>query len=185
MMVVRYVRKGALPARQIRLKVQRCGALAGLLGMAELRVTDPLELERVYLEHRLDLVRLAFLLTGSREDSEDVVQSAFATACERWREIEQPVPYLKRAVVNRANDLYRRRARERARPVVERPTEIPEVDETWAHVQRLPSHQRIVVVLRFYEDLPLVEIARLLSRPPATVRSDLRRALARLRKALK
>jgi DNA-directed RNA polymerase specialized sigma24 family protein len=42
-----------------------------------------------------------------------------------------------------------------------------------------------VVVLRFYEDLPLLEIARLLQRPPATIRSDLRRALGRLRKALR
>jgi RNA polymerase sigma factor (sigma-70 family) len=55
----------------------------------------------------------------------------------------------------------------------------------WVIIQRLPHRQRIVVVLRFYEDLPLLEIARLLQRPPATVRSDLRRALGRLRKALR
>lgn len=59
------------------------------------------------------------------------------------------------------------------------------MDETWTILQRLPHKQRMVVVLRFYEDLPLLEIARLLDRPPATVRSDLRRALGRLRKALR
>jgi len=39
-------------------------------------------------------------------------------------------------------------------------------------------------VLRYYEDLPLVEIAGVLDRPANTVRSDLRRALDRLRKEL-
>jgi RNA polymerase sigma factor (sigma-70 family) len=130
-------------------------------------------------------VRLAFLVTGSREHSEDVVQSAFATACTRWGEIDQPLAYLRRAVVNQAHDLRKRRARERGRPMAEAITETPEVDETWAMVQRLPHWQRTVIVLRFYEDLPLVEIAQILTRPPATVRSDLKRALDRLRKALR
>jgi RNA polymerase sigma factor (sigma-70 family) len=151
--------------------------------MAELQ-TDPPDIEQVYRDHRLPLVRLGFLLTGSREDSEDLVQSAFATASAHWYEIEQPLAYLKRAVVNQASDLHKRRARERGRPAAEGVTEIPEVDETWAILQRLPHKQRMVVVLRFYEDLPLLEIAGLLDRPPATVRSDLRRALGRLRKAL-
>jgi RNA polymerase sigma factor (sigma-70 family) len=147
--------------------------------------TGPSDLEQVYRDHWLGLVRLGFLLTGSREDSEDLVQSAFATASARWDAIEQPLAYLKRAVGNQASGLHRRRARERGQPVPEGFTEIPEVDETWALLQRLPRRQRTVVVLRFYEDLPLLEIARLLSRRPATVRSDLRRALARLRKALR
>lgn len=152
--------------------------------MAELQ-TDPPELDQVYRDHRVTLVRLGFLLTGSQEDGEDLVQSAFLTASARWSEIEQPLAYLKRAVVNQASDLLKRRVRERGRPAAEGVTEIPEIDEMWVIIQRLPHRQRIVVVLRFYEDLPLLEIARLLQRPPATVRSDLRRALGRLRKALR
>lgn len=152
--------------------------------MAELQ-TDPPELDQVYRDHRVTLVRLGFLLTGSQEDGEDLVQSAFLTASARWSEIEQPLAYLKRAVVNQASDLLKRRVRERGRPAAEVVTEIPEIDEMWVIIQRLPHRQRIVVVLRFYEDLPLLEIARLLQRPPATVRSDLRRALGRLRKALR
>ena len=41
--------------------------------------------------------------------------------------------------------------------------------------------QRTVVVLRFYEDLGLADIASLLGRSASTVRSDLRRALTRLK----
>jgi RNA polymerase sigma factor (sigma-70 family) len=51
-------------------------------------------------------------------------------------------------------------------------------------VRALPHRQRAVVVLRFYEDLSLTEIAALLDRPDSTVRSDLRRALTTLRRSL-
>ena len=138
----------------------------------------------MYREHRGGLLRLAFLLTGSREYSEDVVHTAFASAMPRWDVIEQPLPYLKRAVVNQAAEVHRRTARERNSAPPEGITHIPEIDETWMQIRKLPPAQRAVIVLRFYEDLPLVEIAELLSRPAATVRSDLKRALKRLRKAL-
>lgn len=152
--------------------------------MTETQATGPPGLEQVYREHRGALLRLAFLLTGSREQSEDVVHSAFASAMPRWELIEQPLPYLKRAVVNQAAGVHRRAARERGSAPCEGMTHIPEIDETWVQIQQLPLPQRTVVILRFYEDLRLVEIAELLSRPPATVRSDLKRALDRLRKAM-
>lgn len=145
---------------------------------------DTTDLEDVYREHRLALLRLAYLLTGSRDQAEDIVQSAFVTGLQQWDRVQQPVPYLRRAVVNLASDLHRRRFRDRFRLSREAVTTIPEVDEAWAHIRRLPVVQRTVVVLHFYEDLPLVEISRLMSRPAATVRSDLRRALDRLRKDL-
>lgn len=143
--------------------------------------------EETYREQRLALLRLAFLLCGSRETSEDVVQSAFASAHARWEQIESPVPYLRRSVLNLVKDGQRRRYRLTSltlAPEPEAPSLPPEVDETWALVQRLPWIQRAVVVLHYYEDLPLVEIAQILKRSEPTVRSDHRRALDRLRKAM-
>lgn len=143
-------------------------------------------LEATYRELHLPLRRLAFLLTGSRETAEDVVQHAFASAQSRWDGIDAPAAYLRRSVVNLAKDHHRRELRRRRllRVEPEAVTAIPELDETWALIRRLPRTQRAVVVLHFYEDLPLVEIGQLLGRPASTVRSDLRRALARLRKDL-
>lgn len=141
--------------------------------------------EEAYREHRLALLRLAYLVSGSRELSEDVVQSAFTSAHDRWDEIESPLPYLKKSVVNLVKDAQRRRLRSPGgapeRPPVVLP---PEIDETWAQLSRLPWVQRAVVVLHYYEDLPLTEVASVLDRPAATVRSDHRRALDKLRKAL-
>ena len=141
--------------------------------------------EDAYAALRLPLLRLAFLLCGSREQAEDVVQAVFTTAYPRWDDIDEPRAYLRRAVVNACNDVHRRRARDGRRSAEPEPvTSIPEVDETWAVLVRLPARQRAVVVLHFYEDQSLVEISRLLGRPAATVRSDLRRALTTLRSQL-
>jgi RNA polymerase sigma factor (sigma-70 family) len=164
--------------------VQRSWVWRRLRNVTEAEETARPGVEEVYQEHRVALLRLAFLLTGSREHSEDLVQNAFASSYGRWDRIEQPLPYLKRAVVNQAADWQRRAARERGHASPEPTTHIPEVDETWEQLQHLPTAQRTVIVLHFYEDLRLAEIAQLLSRPPATVRSDLKRALDRLRKVL-
>jgi RNA polymerase sigma factor (sigma-70 family) len=143
-------------------------------------------LEETYRGLRLPLLRLAFLLTGSRETAEDLVQSAFAAVQPRWQQIDDPPAYLRRSVLNLAKDSQRREFRRRRllRPQPEPVTAIPELDETWALVRELPATQRAVVVLHYYEDLPLVEVGRLLDRPASTVRSDLRRAHAHLKKGL-
>ncbi len=147
-------------------------------------------LEQVFREQRLPLLRLAYLMCGSRELGEDIVQTAFVSAHERWSAIDDPAAYLRRAVVNRAKDEQRRHYRRRGRSGMEGEqarepiSHLPEIDETWRSIRDLPAAQRAVVVLHYYEDLPLVEIAAVLDRPPATVRSDLRRALDHLRKAL-
>jgi DNA-directed RNA polymerase specialized sigma24 family protein len=141
-------------------------------------------LEAVYRSSSLALTRLAYLLVGDRTEAEDIVQTVFASAVARWQTIEEPSAYLRRAVVNRANDVHRRSARSAAPTTPMPPIGEPQIDETWSLVRALPSTQRAVVVLRFYEDLSLAEIASVLGRPDSTVRSDLRRALLRLRKAL-
>lgn len=141
------------------------------------------ELADYYREARADLVRLGFLLSGSRDTAEDAVQAVFADAQRRWDAIDNHGAYLRRAVANRIRETHRRASRTRRLPAaVTVVTGTPQVDETWQEVLALPPRQREVVVLRFYEDLSLADIAALLGRNPATVRSDLHRALIRLRR---
>lgn len=140
-------------------------------------------IEHVYRENRLSLIRLGFLLTGSQHEAEDLVQTAFAAAQPRWSEIDQPVAYLRQVIVNRAKDAQRRAFRAPPSPP-EAITHIDEIDETFAAILELSEMQRAVVVLHFYEDLSLVDIATILDRSASTVRSDLNRALTHLRKAV-
>jgi RNA polymerase sigma-70 factor (ECF subfamily) len=60
----------------------------------------------------------------------------------------------------------------------------PEIDETWRLLASLSSEQYVVLVLRYYEDLSHQDIARIIGRPPATVRTRVRRGLRALRKEL-
>jgi RNA polymerase sigma factor (sigma-70 family) len=147
--------------------------------------SKPQPMEAVYRSSWLALTRLAYLLVGDRSEAEDIVQSVFTTAVTRWEVIDEPAAYLRRAVVNRANDAHRRTFR-RAAVAVGAPGSIdePEVDEMWRLVRALPAPQRAAVVLRFYEDLALADIASLLGRPASTVRSDLRRALTTLKRLM-
>jgi RNA polymerase sigma factor (sigma-70 family) len=150
----------------------------------------PEPLDAAYRRLRPALVRLAYLMTGSEAAAEDVVHDAVVAASRHWATIDDPDPYLRRAVVNRSRSAHRTSGREQAKVtrlagLAAAPAREPAVDETWALLRRLPDRQRQALVLRFYEDLPDAEIARLLGCRPATVRSLVHRGLAAVREVLR
>jgi RNA polymerase sigma factor (sigma-70 family) len=139
--------------------------------------------------HYAALVRLAVQLVDDQGSAEDVVQDVFA-GLDPSR-LDDPERYLRRAVVNRARSALRRRRV--ARAFAGRASRIELVDAADAEtvrsaerermlaaIGRLPRRQREAVVLRYYEDLPVAEIARVLDVSPAAVSSALTRALATL-----
>ena len=127
------------------------------------------------------MVRLAFLLTGSTETAEDIVQDSLARTFPRWEKVNEPASYVRRAVVNACNSHHRRRFRERAHPPREPEPARMEADELFDVLAALPPRMRSAIVLRFYQDLPEPEIAEILGCAPPTVRSLIHRGLARLR----
>lgn len=133
------------------------------------------------------VVRLAALLVGSQAVAEELAHDAFLRLFERFDEVENPPGFLRTVVVRLAVSTQRRRRTELRvvqRVGVDRPTTIPEIDETWDVLQRLDPDRRAVLVLRYYERLRHREIAELLGCPVATVRSRTRRALKDLNKEL-
>jgi RNA polymerase sigma-70 factor (sigma-E family) len=144
------------------------------------------DIARVYAEQGDRLRRVAYLMVGRRDAAEDLVQEAFARTQGRWHRIDTPAAYVRTALVNLCLDWRHRAAveRERPPPPVEAAVHPPEVDETWHLLADLPHDQRVVLVLRFYEDLGVDEVARLVGCRPATVRTRTHRALARLRKEM-
>ena len=140
------------------------------------------------------LLRLAYTLSGSTTDAEDVVQDALSRALPRWSRIskmEDVDAYVRRMVVN-AHTSWWRRWRRRETPVetvydVE-PAAVDgarvEPDERrriWTACRALPETQRTAVVLRYYEQLEYVEIAELTGVREGSVRSRVSRGLAALR----
>lgn len=144
--------------------------------------TDHAELKALYAQHKVSLLRLAWLLSGCREDAEDVVQSVFVRYSQLETTPDKPGAYLRSMVVNAVHDLERGRARSRRFAALPEGVGVSsDVHELWDAVARLPQDQRDVVVLRYHDDLSHDEIAQVLGCPIGTVRSRLARGLAKLR----
>ena len=153
-------------------------------------VTDRLEV--LYLNHGPEALRLAFLLTGDRDLSEDIAQEAFVRVARRLTGLRNADAfrfYLRRTVVNLSNSHLRRQRVERAyhRKLVQSGAPgAAAPDLVTRHVVRLaieqlPPRQRTVVVLRYYQDLTDQQIASVLGWPVGSVKSALHRAAATLR----
>jgi RNA polymerase sigma-70 factor (sigma-E family) len=143
------------------------------------------------------LLQLAVMLTGTREDAEDLLQTTLLKAHRHRRRVlhvEAPTAYLRRVMVNENISAGRVAARRRLRVVSSEDVPEPSVsssdgavdqrDELWRLLATLPPKQRAVLALRYYEDLPDTEIAGLLGVSAVTVRTNASRALATLRAQL-
>lgn len=137
------------------------------------------------------LMRTAYLLTGGQHAAEDLVQTTLTKMYLAWDRIageEHVDAYARRALINEHRSNWRRATR-RPEVLFEQvlDTAIPAItydgerEAVWRYVQGLPPRQRAVVVLRFYEDMSELEIARVLGISTGTVKSQTSRALASLR----
>jgi RNA polymerase sigma-70 factor (sigma-E family) len=136
------------------------------------------------------LLRTAYLLTHDHALAEDLLQTALTKAWFAWPRIEgRPEPYVRRILVNTYATWWRRRWNGELAT-----EELPErgLDhdaaatsdtghDLWDAMARLPRRQRAVVVLRYFEDLTEAETARLLGCSVGTVKSQMSKALAKLR----
>jgi RNA polymerase sigma factor (sigma-70 family) len=131
-------------------------------------------------------VRRAFLLVGSNEAANDVVHDAFVAVYRRWDGLESPGPYLNRVVLNGCRDLARQRGRhERTlRRVVAVSDDFAMSDTLDDVLKSLPFNHRAAIVLRFYGQLSVAEIADALGTQPGSVGPWIDRGLKKMRRAL-
>lgn len=164
------------------------------MGSAHLRVVRAVgvvtgveaQLEELYRKHRPGLVGLAFLLTGSADVAEEVVQDAFLRLQPRLDQVREPLAYIRQIVANGARQHHRRAAVERRHaPRPPGPALAPEIDETWEALWQLPERQRAALVLRFYEDLTVREVAAALGCRLGTAKSLIHRGTQALKELLR
>ena len=143
----------------------------------------------VVIRRYSDMVyRLAFARTGNRSDAEDLYQEVFLrylTRAPAFTSEDHRKAWLLRVAVNCANRFHTAPWRKRTEPLSEAlSVPAPEGEDLWEELRRLPERDRTVLPLYSYEDMTTEEIAKLLDRNPATVRSQLLRARAKLKKLL-
>jgi RNA polymerase sigma-70 factor (sigma-E family) len=146
----------------------------------------------LFRAHHLELVRLAVLMTGDLATAEDVVQDAFEHLHRRWHRLREPgsgLAYARASVVNGCRMAHRRSAVARryaprlAGPdvaVLDAAAAMADESEMMIALRALPRRQREVLVLRYYADLDVAEIAATLRIGASAVRSTMSRGLAAL-----
>jgi RNA polymerase sigma-70 factor, ECF subfamily len=150
------------------------------------------ELHRRYYRRLLGVVHA---ILRDRVQAEDLVQDAYLSALRELRRLREPdrfYPWLCRIAVNRAIEEKRRSQRRaaldaRSRPVTEAPSKAEErllaaerTEALKAALERLPEGQRAAVVLRFFEELPMRTVARVLGCEEVTARTQVFRGLRKL-----
>jgi len=147
------------------------------------------------------LLRAAYLITWDSAEAEDLVQDVLCQVARAWprvRRMEFPHAYARRVLVNRALSAGPRRMRRRTEldatvgaleGLSDRGAELSLSSvELAADLQcalgALAPRQRTTLVLRYFEDLPEAEVARLLGCSVGTVKSTTSRALERLREVV-
>lgn len=148
------------------------------------------EFSAAVTQHSRAMYRAARSVLDSGADAEDAVAQAVLQAwqsLDRLRDKNAVRPWLIKIAVNCAHAQRRRRGKivclddlpqEPAAP------EAPCYDGLWEAVCALPPERRTAVVLFYYEDMPVDQIARCLGVPQGTVKSRLSRARKQLKEML-
>lgn len=133
-----------------------------------------------------ELAGYAGSLTRDAHVGDELAQEALTRVYARWGLMREPRPYVYRVVTNLVRDRWQSQARERATwsELTADPATAGPDASTLDAVRRLSPALREAVVLHYYADLPVDEVARVLRRPVGTVKRRLFDARAALAVAL-
>ncbi|MBN9606577.1 MAG: sigma-70 family RNA polymerase sigma factor [Actinomycetales bacterium] len=141
------------------------------------------------------LLRYARFVGGDPDEAADLVQDALVRTFGRLRNgftIDSAESYVRRAILNAALDRGRRTTRwRRVAPLEYRPEEVDDAAEATQlrldlheELRRLSPRERACLVLRYWDDLKVDDIAAALELSPGTVKRYLSDALAKMSLAL-
>jgi len=165
-------------------------------GAAAETESERLERETVEIMDQLGnaILRLAYSYLHNMEDAEDILQETlikFVTAKPVFENEKHRKAWLLTVAANLAKnriEYNRVRAGEELNEEIAGAAPEEEEDDlsfVWEAVKKLPDNQREVIHLFYQEGYKTAEIAKILGRKEATIRSDLKRARDKLKELLK
>jgi RNA polymerase sigma-70 factor (ECF subfamily) len=131
-----------------------------------------------YIQHVLDkystmLIKLAFTYVKNRADAEDMIQDVFVSLMKRtagFESEEHEKAWLIRVTINKCKNYLKSSPNRLHVPLDEEVSYLPpEQSEVLSVVLSLPSKYRTVLHLFYYENYSMNEIAKMLSKRPATI----------------
>ncbi len=135
------------------------------------------------------VVRTAYLVLQDRGAAEDAAQEAFVQLFRHWKKIsryEKPEAWVRRVAIRIAVKALRK---QKLTTVLNSEIEIPVIESStdpdlMKAVAKLPGQQRAAVVLFYFEDRPVQEIAQIMDCSEATAKVHLHRARKKLAELL-
>lgn len=162
--------------------------------MSSLRAGEPQALEGLYREYGSQIQAVAYLIVRDSAIAEDVCIDTIVTGWERAADLHHDAAlrtWLLRIATNKSLS-YRRRARRvtSLASVADLPTgddferDTADSVSILQFVDALPVQMRAALVLRYYADLSVADVAHILGKSPNTIKSQLKSALHQLRREL-
>ena len=156
------------------------------------RVSAALDLTQFCRTEYPRLVGTLALYCGDRLVAEELAQETLARACAQWARVSDmttPAGWTHRVAINLANSRFRRlaaerRAQDRAQTwsdAADGPADLADAVAIRTAVSGLPVRQRTALVLRYYADLPVEQVAAHLHTTAGAVHQLTHRALEKLR----
>ena len=146
--------------------------------------------ERYIVENQQTYYRLAFSYVKNKENALDIVQESIFKALhsiDRLVEVNYMKTWLYRIIVNTAIDFIRKHQRVSTMEDDKLEGHLPTSENEWSDldlqeaVDKLSPTYKTIIILRFFEDLKLEEIAEITGDNLNTVKTRLYAALRKLR----
>ena len=157
---------------------------AGAPGAAATALSRDEAARVLWNQHYGPLAGWCAALVGDRDAAHDIASEAFTRLLSRWVTVHDPKGYLYVTATNLVRDRWRRQQRDRrlCQRIEERTETSTPACDPWLRdlVERLPERMRVPVLLHYYADLSIAEVAGAMHRPEGTVKRMLYDARARL-----
>ena len=153
-----------------------------------MRETNVQKTEQILIDNYEKYYRLAYSYTRTQEDALDVVQESAYKAISDCNKVENPnyiSTWIYRIVVNTSIDLLRKRQKNES--IVGKLDEDVSYEDSYSNpdlkaaLEQLDESEKTVIVLRYFEDLKLDDIARITDSNLNTVKARLYRGLKKLK----
>lgn len=150
-------------------------------------------LEEYIINYKEKHYRLAYSYVKNADDALDIVQESIYKAFSSMDSLKSPQyinTWFYRIIINTSIDFLRRRKRvvivedDRMMDYKDGKKDSYEDIDLKIALKELPENYRSIIILRFFEDLKLEEIAEILNENISTVKSRLYRGLEKLRIAM-
>jgi RNA polymerase sigma-70 factor (ECF subfamily) len=160
----------------------------------DLRERRPEAVDRLLAEHGAEIQAVAQVILRDRDEAADVLEETVITAWEKASSLRDPAalrPWLLRIATNRALSRRRMTARLVALDVAVEPTASDAHGRVEARLaileglRVLAPRERAAIALHYLADLPVEEVARAMGTSPNTVKTQLREALAKMRREMR